>query len=180
MLRYKEQKCGTVFDVVLQCFIVSVADREPLIVPDFPPGFIKGFDDSKDRVSVFVGIADKYVWFFFVCQKRRGEFFNSRREQPVKGLVLVIKDKCEMVFLTKLMGAGSFMTDERQLWAVAECVISDFGHTFWNDDRTKLTAMAEGPCSDFRYTIRNGDRSQALAEQEGFLTDYLHAVRYVD
>ena len=96
MLRYKEQKCGTVFDVVLQCFIVSVADREPLIVPDFPPGFIKGFDDSKDCVSVFVGIADKYVWFFFVCQKRRGEFFNSRREQPVKGLVLVIKDKCEM------------------------------------------------------------------------------------
>ena len=76
--------------MVFKCFIVAVADGQAFIIPDFPTGLIKRFNNRENFISVLMGIADKDKWLFFVCQKRGSQFFKSGGKQTVKSFILII------------------------------------------------------------------------------------------
>ena len=86
----KKEKCRAVPDVSFQRFVISVADCQTFIIPDFPAGFIQCFEYRQNRISVLVRIADKNIRLFFIGKKRCREFFKSGRQYPVKGLKLIV------------------------------------------------------------------------------------------
>ncbi len=104
--------------MVFQRFVITIADGQTLVIPDFPARLIKLFDDSQDPVPVLVGITDKDKGLFFIRQERGGQFFKPGRKQAVKGFKLIIEDEGKRFFCTIPVGGRAFCTDKRQVGTV--------------------------------------------------------------
>ena len=86
-----------------QRLIIPIADRQAFIIPDLPAGFIQGFKDRQDSISVFMRIADEDKRLFLVCQERRSELLIPLRKQAVKRFKLVVKYKRAQIVQAVLM-----------------------------------------------------------------------------
>ena len=132
--------------MVFQCFIIAVADGQTFIIPNFPPGLIKRFNDPQHFIPVLVGIADKNEGLFFICQERGSKLFKSGWKQTAKCFILIIVNKGKRIIYTVLICKRAFGTDYGQVRTVFK------DRMFFSISDTEIF-----------YTVRDGDRSKTCA-----------------